>query len=95
VNELLYPNARRSILDLLADIGGEHNHEELALLLNQMGHRMARREVIEQLAWLANAKLILVEELGQYCVARILSDGRDVADGRWIVAGVSKFKSGE
>ena len=95
---IILPLVRRAILDLLFDIGGEHNDETLTILLNQLGHRVARRDVAEQLRWLAQddgCKLIEIEELGQFLAARILSDGRDVAQGRMIVDGVSKFKTGD
>jgi hypothetical protein len=93
----ILPIVRRAILDLLNDIGGEHNDDTLATLLNGIGHRVARRDVAEQLRWLAEPgdELIAIEELGPYVAARILSDGRDVAEGRLIVEGVSRFKTGE
>ena len=96
---LILPLVRRAILDLLNDVGGEHNDDVLAQLLAQLGHRVARRDVAEQLRWLAQeddgGRLIAIEELGPYLVARILSDGRDVAAGRLIVEGISKFKTGD
>jgi hypothetical protein len=92
---VILPLVRRAILDLLNDAGGEHNDDVLALLLVQLGHRVARRDIREQLGWLAAEKLIRVEELGPYCVARILADGRDLAEGRLIVDGISKFKTGD
>jgi len=95
---VILPVVRRAILDLLFDVGGEHNDDTLTMLLCQLGHRVARRDVAEQLRWLARddgGKLIEVEELGPYLVARILADGRDVAEGRLIVEGVSKFKTGD
>jgi hypothetical protein len=95
MNGLIAPLVRRAILDLLADIGGEHATGELTLLLNELGHRLAARDVVEQVEWLAGVNLILAQKLELFTVARILTDGRDVADGRLIVAGVSKFKTGE
>jgi hypothetical protein len=59
---------------------------------------VARRDVADQLLWLAQddgCKLITIEKLGPYIVARILADGRDVAEGRLAVEGVSKFKTGD
>jgi hypothetical protein len=95
---IILPVVRRAILDLLFDVGGEHNDDTLTMLLVQLGHRVARRDVAEQLRWLAQVeglKLIEIEELGSYLAARILSDGRDVAEGRLIVEGVSRFKTGD
>ena len=95
---VILPLIRRALLDLLNDVGGEHNDDVLTQLLVQLGHRVARRDVAEQLRWLAQddgCRLITVEELGPYLVARILADGRDVAEGRLIVEGVSKFKTGD
>lgn len=96
---VILPVVRRAILDLMFDVGGEHNDETLTMLLNQLGHRVARRDVAAQLRWLASenadAPLIAIEELGPYLTARILQDGRDLAEGRLLVDGVSKFKTGD
>ena len=95
---VILPVIRRAILDLLTDIGGEHNDDTLSMLLVQLGHRVARRDVADQLRWLADdgeAPLVKVELLGPYLVARALPDGRDVAEGRLIVEGVSRHKTGE
>lgn len=86
---------RRAILDLLADIGGEHNDETIAILLAELGHRVARSVVAEQLAWLAERKLVHAEKLGPYMAARALPDGRDVAAGRLVIDGVRPHKTGE
>lgn len=91
----LQPLVRRALLDLLNDVGGEHNEDTLSVLLNEMGHRVARRDIRAELAWLADKGLIRAEELGPYLVARILADGRDVADGRLRMDGVSRFKTGD
>lgn len=95
MNEIIAPIIRRAILDLLNDIGGEHNDQTLAMSLNQLGHRVARRDVAEQIAVLAAQKLLISEELGIFVVARITSDGRDVAEGRLNIDGISRFKTGE
>lgn len=89
------PLVRRAILDLLNDIGGEQNDDVLAMLLAQLGHRIARRDVADQLRWLAEQKLIASEELGPFLVARILADGRDIAEGRLVVEGVWRHKTGD
>ena len=92
---IILPLVRRAIIDLMNDIGGEHNDDVLSQLLVQLGHRVARRDVAEQLGWLDVAGLVRSERLGPYTVARILADGRDVAEGRLQVEGVSKFKTGD
>lgn len=89
------PVVRRAILDLLEEIGGEHNHDTLAMQLAALGHRVAGRDVAAELRWLAGQGLVHVEELGPYVVARILADGRDVAAGRLTIDGVSRHKTGE
>jgi len=89
------PVVRRAILDLLEEIGGEHNHDELTMLLRQLGHRVAGRDVAEQLLWLGGVGLVKAEVLGTFTVARILTDGRDVATGQLTYDGVSRHRTGE
>ena len=95
MNEIFANRVRRAILDLMTDIGGEHNHVELTLLLNEAGQRVAHRDVKEQLAWLEARQLVATETLGNFLAARVLEDGRDVADGRLTVEGVAIYKTGE
>lgn len=90
------PVVRRAILDLMAEIGGEHSHDTLTLQLRTLGHRVAARDVADQLLWLAKAGLIETEELGPYTMARkLLTDGRDVAMGQLTYQGVSRYRTGE
>lgn len=91
----LKPLIRRAILDLLNDIGGEQNDDYIAIMLAQLGHRVARRDIVDELCWLADKGLIEVEQLGPYHVARPLADGRDAAEGRLVVEGVWKHKTGD
>lgn len=91
----IVPLVRRAILDLLDDIGGEQNDDVLALLLAQVGHRIARRDVAEQMRWLASENLIATEDLGPFLVGRILADGRDISQGRLVVDGVWRHKTGD
>lgn len=95
MNEIFANRVRRAILDLMTDIGGEHNHVELTLLLNEAGQRVAHRDVKEQLFWLEDAGLVATELLGNFVAARVLEDGRDVADGRLVIEGVAIYKTGE
>lgn len=91
----IQPLIRRALLDLLNEIGGEQNEDVLTTLLRELGHRVARRDIVEQLEWLAEQRLVATEPLGPFLVTRILSDGRDVATGNLTVEGVSKFKTGD
>lgn len=95
IPEAILPLVRRAILDLMHDIGGEQNDDVLAILLAELGHRIARRDVAAQMDFLADAGLIAVGTLGPYKVARILADGRDVAEGRLTVDGVWRHKTGD
>lgn len=88
------PLIRRAIIDLLAEIGGEHNDHHLATLLAEVGHRVARRDVAEELRWLAQQRLIRVEAVDPYVLAEILPDGEDVAASRLIVEGIYRHKTG-
>lgn len=88
------PLIRRAIIDLLAQIGGEHNDHHLATLLAEVGHRVARRDVADELRWLAGQKLIRVEDVEPYVLAEILPDGEDVAASRLIVEGIYRHKTG-
>ena len=91
----IVPLVRRAILDLMADIGGEQNDDVLAILLAQLGHRIARRDVADQMRWLAEEHFIEVEPLGPFLVGRILADGRDIAGGKLVVSGVWRHKTGD
>lgn len=100
MNDIIAPLVRRAILDLLNDTGGEINDDVLSMLLASLGHRVARRDVAEQLHWLADStarggQLVHVEEIGSFLVARILQDGRDVSDGKLRLDGIHRFKTGE
>ena len=95
IPEPILPLVRRAILDLLNDIGGEQNDDVLTLLLTQLGHRAARRDIGAQLDWLAERGLVAMETLGPFRVARILADGRDIAEGRLTVDGVWRHKTGD
>jgi hypothetical protein len=86
---------RRAILDLLNEIGGEHNDDVLMRWLAELGHRIPRRDVRAELAWLAGQDLVATEEVGPYVVARIRPDGIDVAEGRLTIEGVRRHKTGE
>lgn len=92
---IILPIVRRAILDLLEEIGGEHNDDVLTMQLVAIGHRVARRDIAEQLLWLGDQGLVHAERLGPYVAARILPDGRDVAAGRLSIDGISRHKTGD
>ena len=95
LNPIVREIVRRAILDLMNDIGGEQNDDVLATLLAELGHRIARRDVATEMHWLADQRLITVEQLGPFLVGRTLSDGRDIAEGRLVIDGVRRHKTGE
>ena len=63
--------------------------------LRALGHRLGARDVADQLRWLDSVGLVKAEDLGPYTVARILTDGRDVATGQLTYDGVSRHRTGE
>ncbi|HEX7820666.1 MAG TPA: hypothetical protein VF463_08600 [Sphingobium sp.] len=91
----ILPLIRRAILDLLNDIGGEQSDDYIEVLLSGLGHRVARRDIAVELVWLAGEKLVEVADVGPYKVARILADGRSLAEGRLNVEGVWRHKTGD
>lgn len=95
MNDVIAPVVRRAILDLLEDIGGEHNDQELQLLLNSLGHRLSRGNVVQTIQWLAERNLIRAESVGPFTVCSILPGGRDVAQGLETGEGVSRHKTGD
>ena len=92
---VLQPLIRRAILDLIEDTGGELNDEVITILLNELGHRIARRDVRVEIAWLRDNALLIPSNLGPFIVCRSTSDGRDVANGLLRYEGVSRHKTGE
>lgn len=92
-DDIVRPIQRRALLELLADIGGPHNDEELKLLLRRFGHRPSGRDVRADLQFLAGEDLVRVEALGDFLVAEITSDGRDAAAGDLQVDGVDKHRA--
>lgn len=91
----ILPLIRRAILDLLNDVGGEQNDDYIEILLSGLGHRVARVDIVPELLWMAERGLIEVTEEGPYHIARILANGRAVADGKLKVEGVRPHKTGD
>jgi hypothetical protein len=92
----IIPLARRAILDLINDVGGEENDDVLTILLTGLGHSFPRPAVAEQMRWLAahDLKLLEVSTIGSYVVASILPNGREVAEGRLKLDGIWRHKTG-
>lgn len=85
---------RRAVLDFIDAIGGEMSDDTLAIQLVAIGHRIARRDVADQMRWLAEQGLIEVEDLSPYLIGRILPDGVDAAAGRLRIDGLGRHKTG-
>lgn len=95
MNDIIAPVVRRAILDLLEDIGGEHNDQELQLLLNSLGHRLSRASVGETIHWLAAQGLLTADSVGPFTVCAITPAGRDIAQGLDTTEGISRHKTGD
>lgn len=91
---VIQPVVRRAILDLLNDIGGQQSDDVIARLLGNLGHRVARRNVAEELRFLAAEKLIEVEQVGPFLCGEITPDGIDVSAGNLIIDGVYRHRTG-
>lgn len=92
---VVQPVVRRAILDFIDAVGGEMSDDTLTMQLVAIGHRLARRDVAEQMRWLGNAGLIEIEELSPYLIARILPDGEDAAAGRLRIEGLGRHRTGQ
>lgn len=92
---ILIPIIRRAILDLVEDTGGELNDEMITILLNELGHRVARGDVLGEMRWCVDAGLLIGSLVKPYYVARASHMGRDVANGVLRHDGVSRHKTGE
>ena len=92
----ILPLVRRAILDLINDVGGEENDDVLTIMLTGLGHRFPRPAVAEQMRWLADHDMRLLEitDCGPYPVAAILPNGREVAEGRLKLDGIWRHKTG-
>jgi hypothetical protein len=84
---------RRAILDLLNAQGSSINDDIITLRLRNLGHMAARSMVRDNLQALAVWDYVSLEELGDYFVALITADGRDVSDGYVQVDGISRYKA--
>lgn len=92
--DLIRPIVRRAILDLLNDIGGQQSDDVIARLLAGLGHRVARRDVTEELGWLSQQGLVEIENVGPFVCGEITPDGIDTSDGKLRIDGVSRHRTG-
>lgn len=95
IHPAIAPTVRRAILDLILDVGGEVDDDTATILLNEIGHRVARSDVAEEIRWLAEKGLLKITEASAMIVIASTSDGRDTAMGRLRFEGVSRHKTGE
>lgn len=95
IHPALQPVIRRAILDLIFDVGGEVDDDTATILLNEIGHRVARSDVAAEIRWLADKGLVRLIETPAMLVIASTSDGRDTAMGRLRFEGVSRHKTGE
>lgn len=86
---------RRAILDLVEDTGGELNDEVVTLMLNELGHRVARSAVRQEIDWLHQRGLVRMDRAAEFLIVRSTQEGRDLANGLARVEGVSRHKTGE
>lgn len=95
INPLLSALIRRAILDLVEDTGGELNDEVITLMLNELGHRVARSVARKEIAWLHQLGLVRMDVAAEFLIVRSTQAGRDVANGLLRFEGVSRHKTGE
>jgi len=89
--ERLIEDRRLVILRVLHEqIGYRANSSVLTAALNHFGHSMSRDQVKTELHWLAEQRLLVVDDIGPVIVATLAERGQDVANGRAIVPGVSR-----
>lgn len=87
----LAEDRRLCILRLLHESGGSANESVLQAGLEQLGHRGQPRETIrEDIRFLLDAGLLVVEWFGSVQVCTISRRGVDVAEGRIKVEGIKK-----
>lgn len=95
IHAALQPVIRRAILDLIDDVGGEINDDTVTILLNELGHRVGRPDVVIELRWLAEHELLKLQDYPALVVVASTVAGRAAAAGTMIFEGVSRHKTGE
>jgi hypothetical protein len=95
LHEKIRPLIRRAILDLVLDVGGEVNDDDVTILLNELGHRVGAPDVVDEFDWLGAKELLKVQKYPAYTVVSSTKLGRAIAAGTMRYEGVSPHKTGE
>jgi hypothetical protein len=95
IHPAIAPVIRRAILDLVDDVGGEINDDQVTILLNELGHRVGGPDVVTELRWLADRGLVKLQDYPALVVVSSTSAGRAAAAGTMRFEGVSRHKTGE
>jgi len=95
LHDKIRPVIRRAILDVVLDVGGEVNDEDVTILLNELGHRVGGPDVVEEFNWLGAQGLLKLQEYPAYVVVSSTKAGRAVAAGTMRYDGVYQHKTGE
>ncbi|MDC8012924.1 ArsR family transcriptional regulator [Tahibacter soli] len=89
--ERLTEDRRLVILRVLNEqIEYRANSSVITVALNHFGHSISRDQVKTELHWLAEQRLLTIDDIGPVIVATLGERGQDVARGRAIVPGVSR-----
>jgi hypothetical protein len=89
--ERLTEDRRLVVLRVLADLPGyKANSTVLTLALDSFGHTVSRDYVRGQVAWLAEQRLVEVEDLGPVLLVTLTERGMDVGRGLAFVPGVAR-----
>lgn len=93
--EIIIHDRRLVILRSLKDVGGNSNDSLITKFLDKYNHKCSRDEVRGELLWLADYKLVKLDQVGETMIATITRTGSEVAEGRKIVPGVAQPEFGE
>ena len=90
--DFLMQSIRLAILQCLdLDAGGSCNHVMIVHWLeDRRAYSLTDEEVKEQLAWLEALKLVVIEDVNHYRIARLTEDGVRAARGLKKVEGVAR-----
>lgn len=89
--ERLLEDQRLVLLRILADLPAyKANSSVLTLAMDSFGHTVSRDYVRGQIAWLAEQRLVAIDDLGPVLLATLTERGLDVARGAVIVPGVAR-----
>lgn len=91
LHDLVTADRRLTMLALLADSAGySAGAPMLQLALGGMGHSAALDTINGELAWLRDAGLVALSNVGGVIIAHVNGRGVDVARGRTSVPGVAR-----